>query len=120
MVLGEVAQHLGHRSGVAVGERQSGGPDQECECIRPTQVGCRQTGEGHLVDPELAVGCPQCTAELLLLLDGEPGVLGREHRLGGGEALGYLGDRLDLLRSWHGLLLALSRGPGPRMETLPT
>jgi len=82
---------------------------EEFECLGPTQIGRRDSSEGHLVDPELAVRGPKGATELLLLLDGEPGVLGREHRLGGRETLCDVGDRLDLLRSWHCLLLAWCR-----------
>ncbi len=106
----KVAQQTGGGGRVVVGAGQTGRTGQQFAELGPAHLLNRTAGQGHLDDPELAPGRPQPPAQLLLLLDRQAGVFGDEHGLRPLEALPYVGDRLDLLGSWHPFSLTSGEG----------
>ena len=104
VLLGEVPEGLGgqHRIITSEGERRRA--DQVVFEVE-TQLLCGATSQSHFHDLELGAGSPEATSQILLSLHGQAAILGEERGRGILEPLLDLFNCLDLLRSWHGLLL---------------
>ena len=81
MIFGEVAQHLGHRGGIALGIGHAGRTNEESIELLELQLIGGSPRQGHLHDLELGIVGAQLASQRLLFFDREPGVLGEEHGL---------------------------------------
>ncbi len=111
MIDGKVAQRLGHRDRVAIGERQRGGALQHRGQLVPSQFVGGAPRQRHLQHLEFAVGGAEAAPQRLLLGHGKAAVLGDERRFGVLQPLPDLLNGADLLWSWHPFLHMIE---GPR------